>query len=57
MAHRLSLKKTQKTRKPKLQAPDPLQEEILNRLFAVDAVLSPFWSARSGYGPLKSNQA
>ena len=56
MANRLSMKKTQKTQKPKSREPNALQQQTLNRLLAFDAVLSPFWSARSGYGPLKSGQ-
>lgn len=72
MANRIALKKTQKAQKPALHTSggpgrrssgdpepklDPLQEETLHRLSALDAVLSPFWSARSGYIPVKSSQA
>ncbi len=41
-------RKTLKQQKPKPSV-DPLQEEMINRLSAVEAFLSPFWSARSGY--------
>ena len=50
MAKRTRLKKNPAKKKAKPEL-DPLQQEILSRLSDVDAVLSPFWSARSYHSP------
>jgi len=42
-----SKKKTEKVEKPTREL-DPIQREMLQRLSALDNVLSPFWSVRTG---------
>ena len=53
MARRPSNHK-KKNHKPKPEL-DPLQKLALKRLSAVDAIMSPFWSARSGHSVYSKN--
>jgi len=50
MAARRDVKKIRKQSKPKPKL-DPVRQQDLKRLSALDAIMDPFWSARSGHHP------